>query len=148
MEEIFNFYKKAQTLNYGVGVDTEKALFIQMVNDKENILNEKDYYIELERIIGFISNIITFKESYFNTYNEIVRVLKLFKEYGNEETTYLDFKEIVNNNEKEQKYHNNIIEKIEDFKNGFAKITDIIDSIGVDLLDTDIEDLEYYIKRK
>lgn len=36
--------------------------------------------------------------------------------------------------------------KIEDFKNGMAKISDVINAIGVDLLDCDIEDLEKMIK--
>jgi len=39
-----------------------------------------------------------------------------------------------------------IIKVVEDFKNGYAKITDIIKAIGIDLLDSDIEDLKEYIK--
>ena len=40
----------------------------------------------------------------------------------------------------------NILQKITDFKNGYASITDIINALGVDLIDYDIEQLEKYIK--
>ena len=39
-----------------------------------------------------------------------------------------------------------ILKTIEDFKNGMAKISDVINAINVDLLDSDIEDLEKIIK--
>ncbi len=39
-----------------------------------------------------------------------------------------------------------ILKTIEEFKEGMAKISDVINAIGVDLLDCDIEDLEKMIK--
>ena len=38
-----------------------------------------------------------------------------------------------------------LLKVVEDFKNGYAKITDVINALGVDLLDCDIEDLKQYI---
>lgn len=42
-------------------------------------------------------------------------------------------------------YFKIIIQKVIDFREGYAKITDIIRAIGVDLLEGDIEDLKNYI---
>lgn len=43
-------------------------------------------------------------------------------------------------------YFYKITKTIINFRNGNAKITDIIKSLGIDLLESDIEDLKEYIK--
>ena len=87
MEDIFNFLNKLDKTSFCVGVNREKVLFISMVNEKEKILLKENYKVELLRIIEFISNVVEFKETYEETYNEIVMVLKVFKDYGREDTT-------------------------------------------------------------
>lgn len=103
MEDIFNFLNKLDKTSFGVGVNREKVLFISMVNEKENILLKENYNVDLLRIIEFISNVVDFKETFEETYKEIIMALKVFKDYGREDTTLEKFKKHIAI-EKEQKY--------------------------------------------
>lgn len=110
MLEVFNYLTRLKTESFSCGVDREMVLFIEMVNEKEHIIeiNDKDFLKEnkdIIRLIEFVVYCVSDKLYNYLTNNDysglneyIIKALTMFKWYGNDKTNKEEFLKIMGAN--------------------------------------------------